>query len=617
MVAPSSTRELLDIIRRSGIHRPERLNDQLRGADDLPADALRAASVLVRRGLLTQFQAKMLLAGRCNGFKLGSYVIREQIGQGGMGIVYLAEHEDLRRRVAVKVLIPPKDQTGTKLAIERFLREARSAAALNHPNIVRIHDVGRHGTVNYLVMDHVEGDTLESLLVKGGALAPSRAVDYVAQAAAGLQHAHEKGFVHRDIKPANIMVDRSGVVKILDMGLARSFHSSDDNLTERLDAGAVVGTADYISPEQALSDSRIDVRADIYSLGATLFALVSGRPPFEGSTAQKLVQHQLKAPPSLTELDPTVPEELAEIVEKMLAKKPDDRYQTPAELIEALAPWLPKGGETKVVAGLAVTTVDSSAALQNARRKREAQSTRRLERRAQRSRRSWPPAAKWAAAGAGALAVLGLILSLTLGGRSASSDPTASEAAPRGPATTGTASTPAKPRTADGPVVYRLDASTVTEFRERYAGIQSVSGRRPPLPEGVRPQCWQKGCEGEFGCESVDAAPALWLTNLTDVTATQYAIELEAGCQCLLEDDQEYTVRVQYRTKGRPDGHVYVQSQKYAHVAGVTLSPSEDQWKVATLKFRRQPNVPVQITVGLKAGGPDTSLFLRFVEVTR
>src|SRR5262249_44745532 len=159
-------------------------------------------------GLLTQFQAKQLLAGRSNGFKLGSYIIREQIGQGGMGAVYLAEHEALRRRVAIKVLLPPKDRADTKLALERFLREARAAAALDHPNIVRIQDVSRQGSVNFLVMEYVEGDNLESLLAKGGPITPSRAVRCVAQAAAGLQHAHEKGFVHRDIKPANLILGK-------------------------------------------------------------------------------------------------------------------------------------------------------------------------------------------------------------------------------------------------------------------------------------------------------------------------------------------------------------------------------------------------------------------------
>jgi hypothetical protein len=215
---------------------------------------------------------------------------------------------------------------------------------------------------------------------------------------------------------------------------------------------------------------------------------------------------------------------------------------------------------------------------------------------------------------AGLLAAVGLVGYLAFGGRAATSGPKADTGAAAAPEA---APTPAKPRPLAGEVVYRLDATKVAAFRERYEGTSPVSGRQPPLPSGVRPQCWQKGSEGDFACEPIDGVPALGLTNLTDVTATQYALQLEAGCGCLLEDNQEYTVRVEYRTRGNPEGHVYVQSEQYAHIAGLFLTPSEDQWKVATLKFRRRPDVPVQITVGLKGGGPDTSLFFRFVEVTR
>jgi serine/threonine protein kinase len=612
MAQPSTTVELLELVSRSGICPTEQLNDRLRTVTDLPRDALRSAAVLVRHGLLTQFQAKQLLAGRSNGFKLGPYVIQEQIGQGGMGAVYLAEHEALRRRVALKVLLPPKDLADAKLAVERFLREARAAAALDHPNIVRIHDVCRHGSINYLVMEYVEGNTLEGLLARGGPITPSRAVGYVAQAAAGLQHAHEKGFVHRDIKPANLILGKDGVVKILDMGLARSFRP-DDKLTEVFDHGAVVGTADFISPEQALQDREIDIRADIYSLGATFFALVTNRPPFEGTTPQKLVQHQMADPPSLTELDPTFPKRLAEVVETTLAKDPDDRYQTPADLIEALAPWLAKGGEAGAAVGPSAARVDVSAALQATRRGLTSLTTRRIRNTPRRRGGARRPAVTWAAGAAGVL-VVGLVGYLAFGGRAA--DP-APKAGAKVPSPSAAALNPAAPGHMAGQVVYRLDAAKVPEFRERYEGISPLSGRQPPLPSGVRPQCWQKGSEGDFVCEPIDGVPALGLTNLTDVTATQYALLLEGSCGCPLEENREYTVRVEYRTRGRPDGHVYVQSEKYAHIAGLFLTPSEDRWKVSTLKFRRQPDVPVQITVGLKGGGPNTSLFLRFVEVTR
>ncbi|OWK36431.1 protein kinase domain-containing protein [Fimbriiglobus ruber] len=359
---PASTADLLNLLRGSGIHKPGFLGERLGEFADLPQEPNRAADVLVRKGLLTRFQAKLLLAGRHKGFRLGPYIIRDQLGQGGMGTVYLAEHETLRRRVALKVL-QPKQKGDHRVNVERFLREARAAAALDHPNIVRIHDVSQDGGIHYLGLEYVEGQTLEQLLTRGGPITPSLAVGYIAQAAAGLQHAHEKGFVHRDIKPANLMLTKDGTVKILDMGLARS-ETATDSLTELIDKGAVVGTADYISPEQALGNTTVDIRADIYSLGATFFVLATSRPPFEGNTSQKLVQHQMKAAPNLTDRDRTFPPELAKIIAKMLAKKPADRYQTPADVIAALAPWLSDDGGQKVVIGLSGMDQGSSSRLQ-------------------------------------------------------------------------------------------------------------------------------------------------------------------------------------------------------------------------------------------------------------
>jgi hypothetical protein len=352
--APTSSTELLDLLRKSGIVPPERLSAAFPDPAEVPAEPAKVAAALVQQGLITRFQAQQLLAGRHKGFRLGAYAIQDQLGRGGMGAVYLAQHLELRRNVAIKVLVAGKEED-QKLAIERFLREARAAAALDHPNIVRIFDVCRHGDVPYLVMEYVEGETLQQVLDRDGVIPYTTATEFVAQSAAGLQHAHEKGFVHRDIKPSNLILDRTGTVKILDMGLARSNTSDQDKLTERLDAGAVVGTADFIAPEQALNTPRIDIRADIYSLGATYFALITGKPPFEGNTAQKLLQHQVTAAPHLSTIDATLPKGLAGVVAKMLAKKPNDRYQTPAELIAALAPWL--GNSAKILAGLSRTNL--------------------------------------------------------------------------------------------------------------------------------------------------------------------------------------------------------------------------------------------------------------------
>lgn len=327
--APATTAEFLALVRRSGL-----LPDP---PTDLPDPPDKAAGELVRRKLLTPFQARMILTGRTRGFKLGDYVIREQIGQGGMGFVYLAVHGTLGRKAAVKVL-PPSIATD-QLARQRFLREARTAAALDHPNVVKLYDVARDGEVWFLVMEFVEGKTLEQLVKAGGPMPYTQAAQYIAQAASGLQHAHEKGFIHRDIKPGNLILTPEGAVKILDMGLARPV-GPEGILTVAMDPGALLGTADYISPEQVMSDPDIDIRADIYCLGLVFYYLVTGRPPFEGSTAGKLVKQKLAQLPLLDEVVPGFPPELADVVHTMTAKERDERYATPADVILALKPWL-------------------------------------------------------------------------------------------------------------------------------------------------------------------------------------------------------------------------------------------------------------------------------------
>jgi serine/threonine-protein kinase len=347
-IAPASSADLLDLIRKSHILPAEQLA-ALPALADLPAEPTKAATALVRAGFVTKFQATQLLAGRHKGFRVGPYVIHDLLGRGGMGAVYLGVHLELQRKVAIKVLAPGTGED-QRLALERFLREACAAAALDHPNIVRIFDVARHNESPYLVMEYVDGETLQQTLDREGRVPHDVAAEYVAQAAAGLQHAHEKGFVHRDIKPGNLIRDRFGTVKVLDMGLARSA-SDKDKLTEKLDEGAVVGTADFIAPEQAINSPDVDGRADIYSLGATLFTLVCGKTPFDGNTTQKLMQHQMKAAPPLT----GVPAELTALVARMLEKKPGARFQTAAEVIAALAPWT--GASARVIAGLSRTAI--------------------------------------------------------------------------------------------------------------------------------------------------------------------------------------------------------------------------------------------------------------------
>src|SRR5262245_17643961 len=338
MSSPGSTDAFVLLLRNSKLVKEKQLNDYLERSPDLPSNPRLAARCLVKDGLISGFQAEQLLAGRFKGFFLlgGQYKVVKPIGRGGMGNVFLCEHLQLNRQVAVKVLT--RDAARDKGMLERFQREARAAAALDHPNIVRVHDVSVSPELALLVMEYVEGKTLQQVLDEEGPLPYRRAVGYVVQAAAGLQHAQERGIIHRDIKPANLLVDPNGVVKILDMGLA-CFLNKEERLTQQVDGATLLGTADYMSPEQALASKNLDARTDIYSLGVTLYALTCGRTPFEGSTTQKLIAHQMREAIPAHKVSSQVPKVLSATVSRMMAKKPSARYTTAAEVIEALTPW--------------------------------------------------------------------------------------------------------------------------------------------------------------------------------------------------------------------------------------------------------------------------------------
>ena len=341
MPAPSTIDEFLDLVRKSGVVDEKRLQAQLsslRAAGQLPPEPGKLALQLIRDGVLTHFQAEQFLQGKWRRFTIGKYKVLERLGSGGMGSVYLAEHMMMRRRVAVKVLPAAKAEDAS--ALERFYREARAVAALDHPNIVRAYDIDCDENLHFLVMEHVDGSSLQEIIKRAGPMDVLRAAHYIRQAALGLQHAHETaGLVHRDIKPGNILVDRNGIVKVLDMGLARFFHDEEDVLTKKYDEN-VLGTADYLAPEQAIDSHGVDIRADLYSLGATFYFCLTGRTPFaEGSVAQKLIWHQTRHPKPLRSFRPEVPEGIVSIIDRMMAKDPNQRYQTPQEIADALAPW--------------------------------------------------------------------------------------------------------------------------------------------------------------------------------------------------------------------------------------------------------------------------------------
>ncbi len=269
------------------------------------------------------------------------YEIVGLIGKGGMGDVYRARHRKMDRTVALKVI--NRELFRKSEAVDRFQREVKAAAQLSHPNIVTAHDADQAGDYHFMVMEYVDGIDLSEIVKQRGPLAVGDACDYIRQAALGLQHAHERGMVHRDVKPHNLMLTTTGDVKILDFGLAslapaiatdEAIPATAGDLTV---AGSLMGTPDFISPEQARDARQADIRSDIYSLGATLYFLLSGRAPFsEGSVLQKLKSHAEREPASLLALRDDIPAELQDIVAKMMAKNPDERFQTPDAVATAL-----------------------------------------------------------------------------------------------------------------------------------------------------------------------------------------------------------------------------------------------------------------------------------------
>lgn len=265
------------------------------------------------------------------------YRVLRLLGRGGMGAVYEADHTMMRRKVAIKVISP--SLISDPQALQRFELEVVAAAQLDHPNVARAYDADQFGSMRALIMEFVPGRSLDKLLASVGSLPIETACRCVRQALAGLQHAHEHGMVHRDLKPHNLMLTPEGKLKVLDFGLAKLTESQavGEGLTS---ANAIMGTTHYMAPEQALDAKTADIRADIYSLGCTLFYLIAGRPPFEADTEMKiLLAHQRDVPPPVNELRDDVPEGLAKLIAWMLEKNPADRPQTPVEIGRALAPY--------------------------------------------------------------------------------------------------------------------------------------------------------------------------------------------------------------------------------------------------------------------------------------
>jgi hypothetical protein len=267
------------------------------------------------------------------GERIGDFGLEEAIGAGGMGAVFRAVDIKLDRQVALKIL--PPDQAVDPEVVQRYYQEGRAAARLDHENIARVYSIGHDGRYHYIAFEYIEGTTIRQRVEASGPLPIGDAINYTLQIANALVHSSERGVVHRDIKPSNIIVTPQGRAKLVDMGLARRFERGED--TGLTQSGMTLGTFDYISPEQARDPRDVDVRGDLYSLGCTLFHMLSGRPPFpEGTVLQKLLQHQEEPPPDIRKLNPAVPDDLASILVKMMAKDRDRRYQTPEQLVRDL-----------------------------------------------------------------------------------------------------------------------------------------------------------------------------------------------------------------------------------------------------------------------------------------
>ena len=356
---PQTSSELLRLVERSGLITPEDIEQRSSGQQP-PTEAVACARWLIQKGLLTTFQADQLLQGKSRGFFLGNYRVLERLGGGATAGVFLCEHQHMKHRVAVKVLCALRLNEDARI-LDRFRREARMAAAVSHPHIVRTIDFDEDDGRHFLVMEYVEGVTLDTWM-KNNPKAPLRVyVHFLLHAALGLQHIHEAGLIHRDLKPGNLLLDKQGTVKILDLGLAKF---TDDSMQDGLSAVQgknIMGTVDFMSPEQADGSQELDIRSDIYGLGATLyFLLTGGQVPFPaGTLGAKLIAIQFQQPKPVREFRPDADPLLQKIVERMMAKDPAKRFQSPEEAIAILHGWLnrPTNKSMTVKAGSAKAPV--------------------------------------------------------------------------------------------------------------------------------------------------------------------------------------------------------------------------------------------------------------------
>jgi serine/threonine protein kinase len=333
--------DFLKTVLRSGLLDREQLQTALRAVPQAQrgdSDAL--ADHLVKTGKLSRFQARKLLEGTALGLKLGPYQVLAPIGKGGMGTVYLARDSRSDQLLALKVL-PPKRAREEERILARFRREMDMCYRVAHPSLAWTYEVGVWQGVYYIAMEFIPGKNLFGLVSKEGPLPVPRAARLFAEVASALEHAHMQGLIHRDLKPSNIIITPNDHAKVLDLGLALMQGETPSDRTVVGGQGYVVGSMDYIAPEQAEDASKADPRSDIYGLGCTLYFALTGRPPFPGGKAQDKIQsHRTQEPLPVTELNPDVPAGFAAVVRQMMAKRPEQRFASAAAVQEELEKWV-------------------------------------------------------------------------------------------------------------------------------------------------------------------------------------------------------------------------------------------------------------------------------------
>lgn len=365
-MAVQSVSDLLKVLEKSALLSSEELESvkqEALGSPDQFNTPEKLAKHWIQTNLLTKWQVMQLLSGKA-AFFLGKYKLLNLLGVGGMGRVFLAEHTIMHRKVALKVI--SKEFSKNPEALKQFQAEARAIATLNHINIVQAYNFEAEGDRFYIVMEYVDGQSLEKRVLKEGPLPFNDVVSYLRQSAKALRHAHQRNMIHCDIKPDNLLLNQSGQIKILDMGIAKlndpkkksqpqDAELSSDSQVKK-DESHILGTVDYLAPEMASGEAEADPRVDIYSLGCTMFFLLTGQVPYPETTLiERILAHQEKPPRDPRELRPDTPKELANIILKMEAKKPEDRYQSMDEVLAALDASFPESTDLNIMDNSGVT----------------------------------------------------------------------------------------------------------------------------------------------------------------------------------------------------------------------------------------------------------------------